>query len=117
MRLVIYVNLKMPKVKSGVTYKKNYSNDDMLNAIAAVRSGSSVYSTSKKYIIPYNTLKLQVKRANLGEIGRLGAGTHFSPVEETELNQWSNMCQSLGYPRSWDQIRYAASLICKFNHP
>lgn len=108
--------LNMPRPKRNAKYYKAYTHNDMQAAITAVQGGQFLYRAAKQHGIPYNSLKDQIRRHQEGRALSLGSPTHLAPGEEEELENWVNMCQLLGYPRSWNHIKVAASMICTNNH-
>ena len=47
--------------------RKRYSTSDIENAIKEHLSGSTIISASEKYGIPYQTLKLKIKKAKTNQ--------------------------------------------------
>lgn len=88
----------------------------MRSAITAVQQGMVLFRAAKKFGVPYSTLKNQINKIKVGGHAKLGTSSHLTPTEEEEIKNWVVMCQQLGYPRTWSQVRIAAGFICSKNH-
>ncbi|KAI4470841.1 tc5 transposase dna-binding domain [Holotrichia oblita] len=97
----------MPKEKKKI---KNYSVEDMKQAISAVKCGASVSWASKEYKIPRITLLYKVKGKYDVEC-RMGPETTLTWDEEKLLVKWLLTIASLGFPATKLQLLDSVQLL------
>ena len=81
----------MPKVKEGVQYKKNYSEDSLLNALQAVKNGMPKRTACKRFGVPRATLQFRLSE-KFRKVSH-GPSTILTVEEEATLVSWINECQ------------------------
>lgn len=85
------------------TKNKQYSDSDVLNAIKAVRSGTSQYTAARMFGIPRTTLFFKTNGKNpLGK--NAGAPTVLSTKEEQGIVDWIFEIASMGFPTTKRQL-------------
>ena len=72
-----------------------YSEVSLLNAIDAVKSGSSVNKAANTYGIPESSLRYKI-RTDSTTIEKRGRQRHLSPGEEQDLVDWIIECANRG---------------------
>ena len=76
-----------------------YSNQDIIQAIAAVRNGLTFREAEEIYKVPKGTIVRKIKKANF-EYKKPGPSTTLTAQEEEYLVKWLKHCQDAGFPQS-----------------
>lgn len=84
--------------------RRNYSNDDLMAAIAEIKSGKSYRQTSTKYNIPVMTLSDKVKNRVPLVSTAPGPPTYLSSSQEDRLIKWLLHMAKIGYPVTRKEI-------------
>lgn len=85
---------------------KKYSEKDMENAIAAVKSGSPIATAAKQFKIPRMTLSDKCK-------GKMGPSSVLSETEELNLVKWICHLGSRGFPVTSCQLLDSVQMLIK----
>ncbi|KAG5682362.1 hypothetical protein PVAND_011718 [Polypedilum vanderplanki] len=110
--------LQAPAVfcRKGVSRRKKQMNGSLSHAIDAVKNeGLTIYSASKRFNIPKNTLKYKLIERN---INKRGTKQFISLESERKIVDWIKECARKGDPRTKEELCDAAIQYDKFeNHP
>lgn len=74
-----------------------YSEDDMKNAIIAVREGLPTRTAAKRYGVPFSTLQYKIK-GKTPEGRKMGPSTMLTPEEEDLIVRWIVANAKKGFP-------------------
>jgi len=102
----------MRKKHTTESIKPTYTEINLLNAIDAVKSGSSIRQASRDWGIPLTTLYGRLT----GRVSRREAKEHvqrLSPTQESSLVDWVLVQDQLGLPPTHRQIKHFAQRILK----
>lgn len=92
----ISLNSKKVKKRSRVE-EKQYSFEDIINALDAIGSGLSFRATAAQFGVPTTTLHSKLNHKSPIECKK-GPPTILSTVEEEEIAQWLLTCSQKGFP-------------------
>lgn len=82
--------------------RKKYTEENVQNALQAIRSGMSKKLASKTYKVPRSTLQFRTKFP--GNKLRPGPSTALSMSEELSLKNWLIDCSKKGFPKRKDDL-------------
>ena len=91
---------------------RNYTNQDLVQAIAAVKDGLSYRDAFSLYNVPIATLDRKIKGTNFTKQVR-GVGSTLTEAEEKHLVQWLKHCQEAGFPRQDEALVSEVQKILK----
>lgn len=100
--------LQMPRSYKRKTAKASWSIQDLKNAIAAVRNGTSVRNSGIKYGVPEATLRRRIKINNEDKEGILGRRPTFSDEQELELTHHILKLSNIFYGLTPYELRQVA---------
>lgn len=92
--------------------KLQYTQETLLNALAAINSGMSYYRASRVYNIPKTTL-LYKKTGKTPLICKMGPTTILSEEEENLLIKWLFHISDYGFPATKEQLLDSVQLLMK----
>ncbi|KAF9417166.1 hypothetical protein HW555_005677 [Spodoptera exigua] len=92
----------MPKVREGGSYAKNYTEEDIVKAIEAVRNGMPKKTASTKFGVPRPTLQFRLSSQYVKS--RPGPTTILTEDEEKIIVEWIITCSRKGFPRRKEDI-------------
>ncbi|KAI4464281.1 succinate dehydrogenase iron-sulfur protein [Holotrichia oblita] len=95
--------LKMPKVKESSKYVKKYNEEQLQEALEAVRNGKPLRAVSRKYNIPRATL--QFRKSDKFVKPSFGPRPILSTEEEGILVKWIAESSKKGFPRRQEDIQ------------
>jgi hypothetical protein len=106
-------NLSTEPSKENRVGKKRikFCDDDLAQAIAAIKQGSSIYAASKEFNIPWPTLKRHAE----GEVNKPGRSTVLDPEIENKLVEWIILNAKMGQPLQKNEVLDAARDLSKKN--
>jgi hypothetical protein len=93
----------MPKVKSGLNYEKNYSEEQLKKAVQAVNNGMSKKKASATFGVPRSTIQFRIN--NPPAKNRHGPPPILTPAEEDSLKQWIFESCKRGFPRRMEDVQ------------
>lgn len=93
----------MPKVKEGVRYNKNYTEEKLQNALNAINSGMAIRVAAKQFNVPRATLQFR-KSAKFSK-SSLGPKPILNMDEEQLIVKWITECQRKGFPRRLNDVQ------------
>jgi hypothetical protein len=98
--------------------RKQYADEEMKNAILAVRSGvETITSAAKRFGVPRVTLHDKIS-GRYDENCRLGRKPLLSDSEEEVLVKWVLACKTRGFPVTKEQLIYSAGrMLTKSGKP
>ncbi|XP_071649202.1 uncharacterized protein [Temnothorax longispinosus] len=92
--------------------RKKWSDEELIKALADIRSGQSINSTSKSSGIPKSTLMSKVKGNR--PIGRKpGPPTILSTEEEAKIARWMLYLSQRGFPVTKTQLIHSVTYLIK----
>ena len=84
--------------------RQQYTDDDLMAAIAEIKTGKSYRKTAHKYGIPVMTLSDKVKGKVPLPSSRPGPSTYLSSNQENRLNKWLLHMGKIGYGKTRKDI-------------
>jgi len=100
----------MPRKRATGLVEPTYTESNLLNALNAVKSGSSIRQAARDWGIPLTTLHGRI----VGRVSRREANEHtqrLSPTQEASLVDWVLLQDKLGLPPTHRQIKSFAQRI------
>lgn len=94
-----------------VKHRMNYSNEQMQNAIVAVKSGMSCSEASKKYEVPRVTLLYKVQGKFKDK--KCGCESYLNSEEERLLVNWIGTMGKAGFPVTKNQLLDSVQRLVK----
>lgn len=95
----------MPKVKKDISYKKQYTELQLQDALNAVRNGMSRHKASQQYSIPRGTLIFRLNNPSVKTSH--GPAPVLGVDGEKELAKWLIDCSDKGFPRRKENLQAA----------
>ncbi|KAI4464223.1 hypothetical protein MML48_3g00003013 [Holotrichia oblita] len=87
----------MPKVQEGVKYEKKYKEEDVIQALKAIKNGISQRRASQIFKVPRQTLQFRKSEQFQNKIS-LGPNIILSSEEEATLEEWILTSYRKGFP-------------------
>ena len=83
--------------------RRNYSQEDLTNAVEAIQNGLSFRKAVEQFGVPKTTLMDYSKRETT-DMKRIGPPTVLTQEEEDILVHWLKTCTDRGFPRQEENL-------------
>lgn len=94
----------MPKVSEGASYRKEYTEEDIVKALEAIENGMAQREASKLYRIPRATLQFRSSNKFNNKVS-FGPNPILTSEEEAVLERWILTSHKKGFPRRMEDIQ------------
>ena len=92
--------------------RKNYSQEDLNNAIEYIKSGSSIRDASRRYKVPNSTLRWRLSKVPR----KPGPAPFLNPTDEKQLSDYVKYQASKGAPVTTTWLLETAARLMQYRY-